>query len=199
MMKGNAMKWSHNRRQMLPLVVGLAIALAFVGLIMPAHDARAQDATSVSIHDFSFDPGTITIAAGTTVTWTNNDTATHTVTADDGSFDSGNIATGQTFSMTFNTPGTFTYHCAIHPNMTASIVVTGGSTSGGTGATTTGNQGQGATATSTPDMTNMTMPNTGAGQSTAGNSNTNTAFLVLALAAVGLLGLGVGTRLRRNS
>jgi plastocyanin len=79
---------------------------------------------AVSISGFAFDPNALEIAAGTTVTWTNNDGPSHTVTADDGSFDSGTMANGASFSFTFDTPGTFTYHCAIHPNMTATIVVT---------------------------------------------------------------------------
>ncbi|HET8524187.1 MAG TPA: cupredoxin domain-containing protein [Thermomicrobiales bacterium] len=186
------------RRGIVSLAVGLTLALALIGLILPAHEARAQDAVSVSIHNFAFDPGTITITAGTTVTWTNNDSTTHTVTADDGAFDSGNLPTGQSFSMTFDTPGTFTYHCAIHPNMTATIIVTDASTSGGSGATTTDNQAQTTTSTSTPDMTNMTMPNTGAGHTTATHSNTGTAFLILALAAVGLMGAGIGFRVRHH-
>ena len=78
---------------------------------------------AVDISGFAFGPAELQIAAGTTVTWTNQDAASHTVTADDGSFDSGNLTTGQTFSQTFDTPGTYTYHCNIHPSMTATIVV----------------------------------------------------------------------------
>ena len=61
--------------------------------------------------------------AGTAVTWTNNDTVGHTVTADDGSFKSSTIASGTTFSQTFATAGTFTYHCSIHTSMTATVTV----------------------------------------------------------------------------
>lgn len=78
---------------------------------------------AIDIQGFAFNPPQLEISAGTTVTWTNNDSATHTVTADDGSFDSGNLDTGATFSQTFDTPGTYTYHCNIHPSMTATIVV----------------------------------------------------------------------------
>jgi len=84
----------------------------------------APASAAVSISNFAFDPGVLEIAAGTTVTWTNNDGANHTVTADDGSFDSGSFGSGATFSFTFDTPGTFTYHCDIHSNMTGSVVVT---------------------------------------------------------------------------
>jgi plastocyanin len=60
---------------------------------------------------------------GTTVTWTNDDGVNHTVTSDQGAFDSGPLATGQTFSQTFNQAGTFTYHCTIHPSMQGTVVV----------------------------------------------------------------------------
>jgi hypothetical protein len=76
----------------------------------------------------SFVPQAATINPGTTVTWTNNDSVTHTVTSDSGIFNSGSLAPGQSFSFTFPSAGTFTYHCTIHPYMTGSIVVTSAST-----------------------------------------------------------------------
>jgi plastocyanin len=83
----------------------------------------AATGAAVSIDDFAFSPAALTVTAGTTVTWTNNQGVTHTVTADDGSWDSGDLATGETFTHTFDTAGTFAYHCAIHPTMKASVVV----------------------------------------------------------------------------
>jgi plastocyanin len=77
----------------------------------------------VTIQNFAFSPATITVTVGTTVTWTNNDGATHTVTSDTGVFDSGNMANGKTYSRTFSQAGTFTYHCTIHPNMKATVIV----------------------------------------------------------------------------
>jgi len=77
----------------------------------------------VSIVDFAFKPDAVTVKAGTTVTWTNHG-RTHTVTADAGSFDSGHISSGGTFSMTFKKAGTYAYHCSIHPSMVAQVVVT---------------------------------------------------------------------------
>ncbi len=71
----------------------------------------------------AYNPNPITITAGTTVTWTNNDTVAHTSTADGGAFDSGSIAPGDTFRFTFPSAGNFQYHCTIHPGMVASIVV----------------------------------------------------------------------------
>jgi plastocyanin len=83
----------------------------------------ASASASVNISNFAFDPNVLEVTAGTTVTWTNNDGANHTVSADDGSFDSGSIGSGGSFSVTFDTPGTYTYHCNIHGNMTGTVVV----------------------------------------------------------------------------
>ncbi|MCX6752035.1 MAG: cupredoxin family copper-binding protein [Candidatus Nomurabacteria bacterium] len=78
----------------------------------------------VKIQGFAFSPSTLTIKKGTKVTWTNNDGVAHTVTSDSGSLlDSGRILPGGTFSFTFNTVGTFNYHCTIHPMMTGNVVV----------------------------------------------------------------------------
>jgi plastocyanin len=71
----------------------------------------------------TFTPATITVTAGTTVTWKNNDNMTHTVTANDDSYDSGNIGSGSSFSKTFSIAGTYPYHCSIHPSMTGKVVV----------------------------------------------------------------------------
>ena len=74
---------------------------------------------------FAFSPATLTIAKGTTVTWTNTTTAPHTVTSDNNAFTGdSDIEPSNTFQMTFNTAGTFTYHCEFHPYMKATIVVT---------------------------------------------------------------------------
>ena len=77
----------------------------------------------VNIVNFAFSPGTLTIKAGTTVTWTNNDSTTHTVTLDDGSCDAGQVKAGSTGSLTFGVAGTYPYHCAIHPTMKGTVVV----------------------------------------------------------------------------
>lgn len=79
---------------------------------------------TIAIQNFAFSPATITLKAGDSITWTNQDAAPHTATADDGSFDTGSLANGQSKSITFSKPGTFTYHCSVHPNMKATIVVT---------------------------------------------------------------------------
>jgi len=78
----------------------------------------------VKIANFTFNPPSLTISVGTTVKWTNEDSAQHTATADDGSFDSGQLSKGQSFTFTFTKEGTFTYICADHANMKATIIVT---------------------------------------------------------------------------
>lgn len=79
--------------------------------------------STVEIRNFSFQPRTITISRGTTVTWTQRDQVAHTVTADNGSYDSGLLQQGQTYSRTFNDVGTSTYYCKPHPNMKGTIIV----------------------------------------------------------------------------
>ncbi|MCF3102373.1 cupredoxin domain-containing protein [Streptomyces roseoverticillatus] len=79
---------------------------------------------TVSIRDFAFVPDQLTVAAGDTVTWTNEDGADHTVTADDGSFGSGPFGQGGTFSHTFTLSGMFPYHCDIHPEMRGTVTAT---------------------------------------------------------------------------
>jgi plastocyanin len=77
----------------------------------------------VFIQGMAFNPATITISANTTITWTNKDAIAHTVTSDTKLFDSGSIGANGTYSHTFTTAGTFSYHCTVHPTMTASVVV----------------------------------------------------------------------------
>ena len=77
----------------------------------------------IDIQGYAFSPSSITINVGDTIVWTNYDSASHTVTSNDGTFDSGGISTGNTFSFTFTSAGTFNYYCAPHPNMTGSVTV----------------------------------------------------------------------------
>ncbi|VVB57167.1 Plastocyanin [uncultured archaeon] len=65
------------------------------------------------------------MAKGAAVTWTNEDSAPHTITSSTGAFDSGTLQQGQSFSFKFDTPGTYEYHCAIHSRMKGKITVTG--------------------------------------------------------------------------
>lgn len=122
--------WRGARAALLALLLGFVLAACGGGTPSeesPESPATGDDGattgTEVVISDFAFGPQTLTVDVGTTVTWTNEDAVVHTVTADDGSFDSGNLSTGDTFSQTFDTAGTYSYHCTPHPNMTAEVVV----------------------------------------------------------------------------
>jgi plastocyanin len=84
-------------------------------------DAPDSGANDVTIRDFSFVPADLNVAPGTEVTWTNDDPAPHTVTAEDGSFDSGTLEPGQTFSVSVHGNGPVTYRCEFHPDMVGTI------------------------------------------------------------------------------
>ena len=77
-----------------------------------------------SLGNRAFAPDNVTIATGTTVTWTNSDSVAHTSTADASGWNSGAVAPGGHFSLTFQTPGSYSYHCSIHPGMIGTVVVT---------------------------------------------------------------------------
>ena len=160
--------------------------LSMAALLFFAPAASAQDDMTVSIQDFSFNPGQITVAPGTTVTWTNEGPSPHTTTADDGSWDSGTLQQGEDFSFTFDEPGTYTYHCSIHPDMTASVKVSGG----------------GEMTTASPEATTMSPSASATASATASPTASASANMkhnlpdtggvsLPILAAAALLGLGV--------
>ena len=111
------------------------VTLSFLALLMlvPTAGAQSQKVVTVSIRDFFFDPARITVAPGTTVMWVNEGNHPHTVTADDGSFDSEVLNPGDSFMVRFRRSGTVSYHCEIHPFMKGSVTVGKG---GGGGAAT---------------------------------------------------------------
>jgi len=110
-----------------PVTPGMPMAPAAGSGTAPAPDAPVAT-TVVAIQNFAFSPATITIKAGSTVTWTNRDEDPHTVTALSGGmsgpFHSPVLNTGQSYRYTFTAPGRFDYLCTIHPFMTATVVVT---------------------------------------------------------------------------
>ena len=116
------------------LVMILALGLVACGAKQPVASttepatqptsAPAGTAAEVKISNFAFDPSSLTVKVGTTVSWTNQDSAPHTITSDAGDWDSGQLSKGQSFSYTFDQAGTFAYHCSVHPSMTGTIVVT---------------------------------------------------------------------------
>ena len=77
----------------------------------------------VEISGFEFESNRITIKVGDTVTWTNHDSASHSVVADDGSFKSSSLKNDASFSQIFDTPGTYSYHCGFHSSMTGTVIV----------------------------------------------------------------------------
>ena len=86
----------------------------------------APKAAKVEIKDFAFDPPTVTVQVGGKVNWANEDSAAHTATAEDGSFDTGDIAEGKRGNATFKEAGTFAYICEIHPDMKGTVEVVEG-------------------------------------------------------------------------
>jgi len=89
----------------------------------PAPSGNPARAEKVKIVEFVYGPDPVTIQTGGKVTWQNEDTAPHTATADDGSFDTGTIEQGKIKSETFKQAGTFTYFCEIHPTMHGTVEV----------------------------------------------------------------------------
>ena len=100
-------------------LLGLAV-LGFAAGWLPGSAGAGEEAKTL-IKDFSFAP--LTINAGTTVTWVNADDEPHTVVSDTGLFRSGGLDTNDSFSYTFDRPGTYRIYCTIHPRMVATIVV----------------------------------------------------------------------------
>jgi plastocyanin len=92
---------------------------------LAAAAAAPAAGTAVAIEAFAFAPPTVTVQAGQPVTWENHDPADHTVTAEDGSFDSGTMAEGASFETTFDSPGEYRYICALHPGMKGTVTVEG--------------------------------------------------------------------------
>ena len=86
--------------------------------------APGSRTVGVSIAQFAFNPSLVSVKAGSTVTWTNNDSVTHTVTSDTKSFESKRLSPGQNYSHTFNAKGTFSYYCDIHGSMHGTVSVT---------------------------------------------------------------------------
>ena len=123
------------RRLVGPLLLVAAVAIiaaacngsgpgAYGASASTAATTTAATATNAAtIKGFSFQPEVLKVKVGAKVTWTNDDTVAHTVTADTTSFASGNLQPGGSFSFTFTRPGTYAYHCSIHPSMHGSVVV----------------------------------------------------------------------------
>ena len=141
--------------------------LSMAAMLISAPAASAQDEMTVSIQDFFFDPDQLTVAPGTTVTWVNKGQAPHTVTSTDGKeLDSATLQPGDTYSFTFKDDDageTYAYQCTIHPQMTASVNVSGG---GGTTSSASASMSPSASASASPSASasasvSPKMPETG--------------------------------------
>lgn len=102
------------------VVCAMAVAPSLGGPVVQAQTS------AVSIQNFAFSPDPLTVPVGATVTWTNGDEAAHTATSDIGAFGSAVLSQGQSFSFKFSAPGTYAYHCDIHPYMKGTIIVSAG-------------------------------------------------------------------------
>lgn len=115
-----------NRRFIPSLVLLAAVGGALVAGVVRAGDApTAAAGQQIAIFNYKFDPAVLTVPAGTKVTWTNKDEVPHTVVSSDQRFTaSGGLDTGDTYSYTFTTAGSYEYFCTLHPFMKGKIVVT---------------------------------------------------------------------------
>jgi plastocyanin len=105
------------------------LVLALAMLVCAAQDVLAADAQVTIVEpgdtiSWRYEPATLTVSAGSTVTWVNQGATAVTVTSPDGLFDSESIGPGASFSYTFDTPGTFRYFCVPYPHMKGEIIVT---------------------------------------------------------------------------
>lgn len=100
------------------------ISLVYLLLLLGVFISPVQ-AESIEIVRFTFVPDSVMIEPGTTVTWTNMDIAVHSVTSDDGLFDSGSLVQGHSFAYTFTEPGRYAYFSTPHPYMTGEVIVAG--------------------------------------------------------------------------
>jgi len=104
------------------VAIALAAAVLAPAAIFPTASVQAAE-TEVNIDQFTFYPQRITVKAGTTVTWSNEDDVPHTVASSSKVFKSKALDTRDKFSFTFTTPGTYEYFCSLHPHMTGAVVV----------------------------------------------------------------------------
>jgi plastocyanin len=121
--KGKNMTKKSMRIAGLAMPVMIAVLLFAGSPGVTANDQPSAANAEVKIDNFSFGPETLTVAVGTTVTWTNRDDIPHTVVSTDGVFKSKVRDTDEKFSYTFSRAGTYPYYCSVHPKMTGKIVV----------------------------------------------------------------------------
>ena len=153
--------------------------------------AKAAASASVTIRDFEFDPPTVTVNEGDTVTWTNEGPTVHTATAEDGSFDTGTLRKGESGSATFTSAGTINYICSPHPYMKGKVIVQAANAGSGPGSDGGSDD---TTSTGTDDDSAV------AGDDASGGAGLpDTGAEALSIALLGLAALGLGLLLRRRN
>jgi LPXTG-motif cell wall-anchored protein len=173
--------------------------------------ARAAASKTVTIADFAFSPKSVTIDVGDTVTWRNNDDVAHSATAEDGSFDTGTFAKGESRSETFDTAGTFEYICTPHPFMKGTVNVNAASggesgsddTDSGAGGGTDSGSGSGSSSGSSSESgstsDSSTSDSSSGTSSDSGSALPDTGADPATLAILGLLMLGLGAVVQRRA
>lgn len=116
------------QRYSLLFLLGIIAVVAVSGCSSQNQTNKSGDSYNIAIQNFTFSPSTLTVPVDTTVTWKNLDSTSHHIVSDTGVFESTDLSNGQTFSYSFTQAGNYPYHCAIHPTMTGTIVVTSDST-----------------------------------------------------------------------
>jgi amicyanin len=112
------------RSAIVAAALGAATAAVLAAVVLPGHAQTAAPASAVSIDNFTFTPPSVTIKAGTTVTWINKDDIPHGIASANNAFTKSKaLDTDDSYSFTFTTPGTYQYFCYVHPHMTGTIVV----------------------------------------------------------------------------
>jgi LPXTG-motif cell wall-anchored protein len=170
---------------------------------------RAAASQSVTIRDYAFSPGTVTVRPGDTVTWTNRDGVRHSATAEDGSFDTGLLGRGQSGEHTFREAGTYQYVCTPHPNMQGTVVVEAASTGGAvdSGADPGADGDSSSTSRSSSDTRGSSSDASGtssgstADDTSSGSTSTlpNTGADVPTLTLLGLLFLALGAAVQNRA
>jgi amicyanin len=105
-------------------ILFIAFILMSIGVLSGCTQQQSPPAgNTVTMKNLAFNPSTITIKAGENVTWTNEDSVSHTVKEVTGLFESSTLVNGQSFTFTFTTTGTYNYTCTIHPSMKGKVIV----------------------------------------------------------------------------
>jgi plastocyanin len=185
--------------------------LAVVGVLIGTSAAHAAPATrQINVVNFSYSPSSLPVQEGDTVVWTNHGSVDHTVTADNGSFNSGSLSPGQSFSHTFTTAGVVAYHCLFHGaaggiGMSGRITVTGAAVTTTVPTTAAATKLTAAPTTTIPVATTTTHPSTVTPATSApelvrtGAGDARLSLLAFALIAIGLTGMFTARSRRRSA